>query len=125
MSHRGLKKFLTSPLLYIAGGIILSLFVFNARVVFFRAWSVWRENNELEQRVLASEKKNQELADEIAYARSEGFREREGKARLNLKRSGEEVVVILPKKEVPATTVGAGGGFWRRIFTWIGAPFGF
>lgn len=108
------RKILSSSIIYVVGLVILAIFVFHSRVIFTRAITVWRENKELEEKIRTIEKKNADLAEEINYARSEGFKEREGKSRLNLKRSGEDVVVIVPATPASSSEVMREPGLWRR-----------
>lgn len=120
MIRRLMNKFLSSPLPYLLGFAALSLFVFNSRVVLVRAWSVWQENKVLEEKTRALDEKNAFLAEELEYARSAGFKEREGKARLNLKRPGEEVVVIVPEKTSTTSQSADQRNIWQRFLGFIG-----
>lgn len=120
MFRRLINKFLSSPLPYVLGFAVLSLFAFNSRVVFIRAWNVWQENKALEEKAAALNKKNALLAQELEYARSVGFKEREGKSRLNLKRPGEEVVVIVPEKTGTTSEDQGHKSFWQRLLGFLG-----
>ena len=64
-----------------------------------RLLSFYYEKMGLETKIAELQKKNEAVKKEIDYTGTEGFLEREGKARLNLKKPGEEVAVIVEEKE--------------------------
>ena len=66
-----------------------------------RLLSFYSEKGGLETKIAELQKKNEAVKKEIDYTGTEGFLEREGKARLNLKKPGEEVAVIVTEKEEP------------------------
>ena len=70
------------------------------------------ESLKRETRVL--EERNKELSSQISESSAESFVEKEARERLNLKKPGENVVVILPPKENPQKQEPV-KNFWQRI----------
>lgn len=84
-----------------------------------------KEINEVEQEIAAFEKDNQELREMIGYLQSEQFLEEQARLNLNLKKPGEQVVVINDLKPVLAFNSddekeedsGNFNKWWRYFFT--------
>jgi cell division protein FtsB len=91
--------------------IILGLFFLNGIVRLARkSYALGMEQKKKEQELAGLIKERERLEADIAYLKSAGALEREAKTRLNLKRPGEEVVIVVPKQERAhsATSVSAG-----------------
>ncbi|MBI2637751.1 MAG: hypothetical protein HYW88_02515 [Candidatus Sungbacteria bacterium] len=103
MEEPFLKKFLKSPFVLIGGGVLFFTISYQVFDVSLRYRILYRETKELQATIAGVKNKNEAVKKDIEYAGSAGFLEREGKARLNLKRGGENVLVILPEKKSTTT----------------------
>jgi len=81
-----------------------------------RLLSFYYEKRGLETKIAELQKRNEDIKKEINYTETEGFLEREGKARLNLKKPGEEVAVIVEEEEVMRVE-GVEQDFWNKMFS--------
>lgn len=77
------------------------------------------ENSKKEIEALAE--KNEELANQISQSQKESFFEKEAREKFNLKKPGEEEIVILAPEEssAPEETVQP-NGFWEEILEKLG-----
>lgn len=66
------------------------------------------------------EKKKQELSAGISQIPTEGYLEKEARERFNLKKPGEEVVVVLPPEEIQEEKPEEQRSFWQRILEKLG-----
>ncbi len=106
---------------FAGAGLILTL----AAVLIYLAvanWKIWGQrldlNNALKQareEAQGLEKKNEEFQKGIAEAETEGYFERAARERLNLKKPGEEVVVIIPPEDKSSETSKSPENLWRKI----------
>lgn len=92
------QKLLKSPITLIAVVILFSVILHHVWGMTGRLLSFYNEKKELETKISELQKKNEEIGREMDYTKTAGFLEREGKARLNLKKPGEEVAVIVEDK---------------------------
>lgn len=104
--------------------IILGLFFLNGMAQLARkSYALGAEQKKKEQELAALVKERERLEAEITYLKSAGALEREAKTRLNLKRPGEEVVIVVPEQERAhsATSVSAGGqtSLWDSVREWL------
>lgn len=96
-------------------------------LVLFFAHGLWQlhekakmlqeERNKKEQELAALMKERERLESEIAYLQGTGALEREAKLRLNYKKTGEEVVIVVPGEQKQATTaeIVPAQSFFERI----------
>lgn len=66
----------------------------------------------LKKEIAELEKKNEEMQTGLSQKGEEGYLEKEARERLNLKKPGEEVVVVVPPKESEETQETK--NFWER-----------
>lgn len=104
-------------------GLMVGIFI----VALFLAQGLWQlsgkmrtledERKKKEQELAALVKERERLESEIAYLQGTGALEREAKSRLNYKRTGEEVVIVVPEEQKQATATGVmpRQSFWERI----------
>ena len=76
---------------------------------------VRRESSMNNAKIEELKKKKQELEQYLAELQTKEAMEREAKERLNLKKIGEKVVVIVPDKMKDAIQGVSSEGFWGRI----------
>lgn len=93
------QKLLKSPFVLVAAVFLFFVILYHVWEMTGRLLSFYGEKKQLEAKIAELQKKNEDIKKEIDYAGTEGFLEREGKARLNLKKPGEEVAVIVSEKE--------------------------
>ena len=101
MNETFFQKLLKSPFTLIGGLILFFVILHHVWGMTGRLLSFYSEKGGLETKIAELQKKNEAVKKEIDYTGTEGFLEREGKARLNLKKPGEEVAVIVTEKEEP------------------------
>lgn len=93
---------------------ILGFFIFsNFRISQKRA-ELQGQILRLQKEIQIEEQRNQELKVGIAETQSEESLEKEAREKLNLKKPGEEVAVVLPAKEVPREEPKK-ESFWKKI----------
>lgn len=109
---------LKSPVTFIVAVLLFMAVVSHVWGMTGRFFSLYGEKRALEEKISELQKKNEVLKTEIDYTRTGGFLEREGKARLNLKKSGEEVAVIVEDKEIVRSENIKKSGFVKRM--WVG-----
>jgi hypothetical protein len=66
----------------------------------YRNYELNQEETELRSGIVALENEIQDLKNKIVYYQSDSYKEKMLRARLNLKKEDEEVVVITPEPEV-------------------------
>ncbi len=93
------KKILSSKItlfLLLLGFIWL---VVNLTNVYYKKYKINKEVQDLKQQIAQTEKSNQQISAMIDYLSSQGFLEKEAREKLNMKKPGEEVVIIEPSKD--------------------------
>lgn len=66
----------------------------------YRNYQLNREEEELRASIVSLENEIQDLKNKIVYFQSDAYKEKMLRAKLNLKKEGEQVVVIMPEPEV-------------------------
>ena len=117
MEESFFQKVLKSPFAFIGSIILFSMIIYYGWGMTARLIALYTEKRELEKKILELQTKNEAVKKEIEYTQTAGFLEREGKARLNLKKPGEEVVVIVPEKKIQAGDGQSKQGFWKKFFS--------
>lgn len=116
MQDSFIDKLIKSPVTLIAGMVLLGAVLYNIWIVTDRFLTLHFEAVNLGAKIAEMQKKNESLKKEIEAARSAGFFEREGKSRMNLKRPGEEVVIVVPEKTPETDNENRSDeGFWRKV----------
>ena len=93
----------------------LGFFIFsNFRISRKRA-ELQDQIQRLQKEIQIAEQKNQELKAGIAETQSEASLEKEAREKLNLKKPGEEVAVVLPAKETVEVQPEK-ESFWKKLF---------
>lgn len=80
--------------------IIVLYMLFTVGRLAYRNYQLNQEEAELRESVITLENEIQDLENKIIYFQSDSYREQMLRAKLNLKKEGEEVVVIMPEPEV-------------------------
>lgn len=103
---------------------LVFLFVAVIGLLFVSNWRLSQKRTELNSRIEVLkqeigvlEKQNQELKTKISESQKESFLEKEAREKFNLKKPGEEVVVVVPeesKKENPKEKE----KIWWNPLTW-------
>lgn len=106
MSEQGakIKKILGSRItlfLLLLGFIWL---VLNAVDVYYKKYKINKQIEDLRAQIASAEKSNQQISEMINYLGSQSFLEKEAREKLNMKKPGEEVVIIEPQKEQATST---------------------
>ncbi|MFH0852657.1 MAG: septum formation initiator family protein [bacterium] len=83
--------------------------------IYYKKYKIAREINDLKAEIAKTEKSNQEISAMIDYLGSQDFLEKQAREKLNMKREGEQVVIVEPAKEAATTSfefaaMGGGGG---------------
>ncbi|KKS40303.1 MAG: Cell division protein FtsL [Candidatus Kuenenbacteria bacterium GW2011_GWA2_42_15] len=119
------KKISRSKIFFLA---IIVLVVFLEISVFGEKQSqkkVANNMNALEQEIAKLENKNLELTELLGYLKSDDFVEQEAREKLNMRKSGERVMLV-PKAENPESLAGAvsGAGEIKNWRLWLEYFFG-
>ena len=94
---------------------------FSAARILWRAHGIAGERARVEEREEAARRQHDALQDSIDRAGDPAVTERAAKAGLNLRRSGEQVVVVQPRA-LPLVTTSTPSPWWEHI-PWIGPLF--
>jgi len=101
MSEQGakIKKILGSriTLFFLLLGFIW--LVVNVAGVYYKKYKINKEIEDLKAQIASAEKSNQQISEMIDYLGSKDFLEKEAREKLNMKKPGEEVVIIEPSPE--------------------------
>jgi len=116
-------KFILPPALLVLIGI-LAVGVFNQAK---KNYDLYAQISKLENTIESVEKQNQELQGAIENFQDPSTIDREARRRLNLKKDGEEVVIILPSgsedknivEEQPTKASKETRSFWDKIVSWF------
>jgi len=73
--------------------------VLNVVNVYYRKYKINKEIENLKAQIASAEKSNQQISEMIDYLGSKDFLEKEAREKLNMKKPGEEVVIIEPLKQ--------------------------
>jgi len=118
-----MKRFLGSPIVAL---LLLVAFGFAS----YGAWNAWkafretnREEKELAEKVKNAESELLRLREEIRLSKTPEAIERDAKERLNLKKPGEEVVVVIPSVATSSSVEVPKPTFWARLIGWLTATF--
>lgn len=90
--------------------VLLPISIWGVRDLLPRArttWTLRQENRELARELAAREEEKQALKKRLHELSLPRRIEEEAKLRLQVRRPGEEVVIIVPSKETPASTTPA------------------
>lgn len=100
-----MKKILSSPIfiLLLLSGVALAFLALGNQIQ--KTLNFNLGVSELEAKLIFIEEGNKEIVEEIASFSDEDTIEREARERLNLKREGEYVVIILPGDEEQADAI--------------------
>lgn len=86
--------------------VLISGIVLAVGLLVFANWKMGQKRadllsqiDSLKQEIAELEKKNEDMKKGISQSTQEGYLEKEARERLNLKKPGEEVVVVVPPKE--------------------------
>ncbi len=118
-----LRRFLASPiiaLLILVAIALMSLWVFRA---YREVLALRREERVLRQKFEAAEAESRRLRDEIRIAATPEAIERDAKARLNLKKPGEEVVVVITPVASATSSTNAKLSVFARLGSWLRSLF--
>lgn len=106
-----LKRSLIINILLVVVAIVVS---YSASRMVRDVFVLREQSAEITQKIEELTKKKRELEIYLAEIQTKEAIEREAKNRLNLKKPGEEVVVIVPEKKETAT-VAESQNWWTRI----------
>ena len=118
---RKFKKIVYSVWLQAILGIIFLALVFSAVKVYKKSRISVQKFQEIKEEMAGLEKRNAELAAEVARLESESGREGEIRKRFDVAKPGEKIIVIVDKNSEDVKINGAEnkGGFFSRIWRWV------
>jgi cell division protein FtsL len=92
--------------LFVAAGVIFTLFVIGGKAV--QSYELKQEALALERRIDSLKTENRQLKQKLEYYRSDQFIERVAREDLGLVKPGDvAVVVTLPNGQIPSTALGS------------------
>lgn len=106
-----IKKTFIINIILISFAIIAS---YSAAHMVRNAFVMRKQSAEMTKKIEELQQKKQRLEAAVAEIQTKEAVEREAKARLNLKKPGEEVVVVVPEKKTSMPQVGP-INFWSRF----------
>lgn len=95
-----LKKILTSKVFLVVILIGLGFLTFQLLKITNHKYKLQSELKPLNNEIERVEKEKEELSENFDYFKSESYAEKEARARLNLKKEGEKVVIVSPGEEL-------------------------
>ena len=118
---RKFKKIVYSVWLQAILGIIFLALIFSAVKVYKKSRISVQKFQEIKEERAGLEKRNAELAAEVARLESESGREGEIRKRFDVAKPGEKIIVIVDKNSEDVKINGAEnkGGFFSRIWRWV------
>ncbi|MDA1335077.1 MAG: septum formation initiator family protein [bacterium] len=123
MRRRARRKQTQSPKALIIFGVVLFItigLVFNAVSAFLRSRNFQKDNNELTTTIEQKQEDIKALEDKLDMLKSGEGLELEARARLNLRRPDEKVVIIVDDKQnTKKDTVDSKKSLWTRITNWF------
>jgi len=102
--QKTIKRIIASKItlfVLLLGFIWLSVQLVN---VYYRGYKIDKEIKDLKAKIASDEKSNQQISGMLDYLGSKEFLEKEAREKLNMKREGEEVVIIEPLKDLATAT---------------------
>lgn len=92
--QRGFRRFFGSRLFLFTGLIIAMLFAFGFGRAYYQDYKVRQEIESLQQEVKGLETKKLESMEILKYVTSQAFVEEKARTELNMKKPGEQVLVV-------------------------------
>ncbi len=102
-----LIRFFTSPLFFICAFVVSFLFLFVFVRNYIEDYNIRREIASLEKEVSELKTKKLESLEVLEYVMSDDFVEEKARTELNLKKPGEQVLVVKNIEKVEETFVGS------------------
>jgi cell division protein FtsB len=93
-----LKKVLTSKLFLVFVLIGLSILVFQLVKITEHKYKLKSELEPLNKEIEQIKQEKKELSESFDYFKSQSYAEKEARAKLNLKKEGEEVIIVSPQE---------------------------
>lgn len=94
-----LKKFLTSKVFLILILIGLSFLTYRLVKITKHKFELKSELEPLNKEITQIKQEKKELSENFEYFKTQSYAEKEARAKLNLKKEGEEVVIVSPGEE--------------------------
>jgi cell division protein FtsB len=110
------KKFLRNPVTLLAAFFLLGWFGVQLWGVAQKAYALYGERKRLEAELASLQQKKSQLEEGLSRFQSEAYLEREAKSRLNLKKPGEQIVIIVPEEKQREAVI-TPPSFWSRFGT--------
>lgn len=104
---------------FIINIVLLSLAIiisYSATRMVRNAFVMQTQSAEMTKKIEELKEKKEQLTAALAEIQTKEAVEREGKARMNLKKPGEEVVVVVPEKKTNVP-IGQPMSFWSRFIS--------
>jgi len=99
-----IKKILGSKITLFFLMLGLIWLVVNVVSVYYKKYKINKEIEDLKAQIANADKSDQQISEMIDYLSSQNFLEKQVREKLNMKKPGEEVVIIEPPKQ-QATSV--------------------
>lgn len=95
--------------LLLGGAALLLYLILASLLATFQVYRIDKEIVKFRREILVLEEKNQELKNLIAYLKTDSFKEREARRKLNYRKPGEKVLVV-PNLAALTPEMTEGGG---------------
>lgn len=113
------KKIISSPFIVLLFLILTISAAYGALNIFLKRISLENNLETLNKKIDALEAKNMSIAKKMEYINSETGIEKEAKARLNLKKEGEQVIVVIPPKDNTQNNSNENNSIFKKIKNWL------
>jgi len=108
-----------NPIVLFVGGLLILIIVAQASSAYLRSRTFRNQVANLKGESQQYETDIQELESRIAHLKTAEGVELEARDRLNMKKPGENVVVIIDENEKNQSTEGDDTSWWKRVSTWF------
>jgi cell division protein FtsL len=99
-----IKKILASRITLFFLLLAFIWLIVNVVNVYYRKYKINKEIEDLKAQIASADKSNQQISEMIDYLGSSSYLEKQAREKLNMKKPGEEVVIIEPQKEPAASS---------------------
>ena len=100
--------------------VVIGILLFSNLQMNQRRRQLMSKIGELDQEIVAIEKRNQELEAGIVQEVDEEYLEQEARDNFQMKKPGESVVVVLPPKDGIDDLSQIEKTWWQKVLEWVG-----
>jgi cell division protein FtsL len=99
-----IKKILASRITLFFLLLAFIWLILNVANVYYRKYKINKEIEDLKAQIASADKSNQQISEMIDYLGTSSYLEKQAREKLNMKKPGEEVVIIEPSSDSTASS---------------------